>query len=328
MSKAIVVNTPGDASTMQWQDYDPGGPGRLQVLIKHDVIGVNFLDVYHRTGLYPWPEADRLIPGAEGCGTVLTLGQDVTGLEVGDRVAYCVKTGAYSEYRVIAADRLVKLPDALDNKIVAACMLKGLTVEYLFHRTFALGSNHTILFHAAAGGVGLLAGLWAKHLGVTIIGTTSTDEKVEIARQNGYSHVINYHTQDIRNEVMEITDGKGVDVVYDSVGNFTWQASLDCLKRRGLWVSFGQSSGPVAGFDLGLLAKNGSLFATRPSLFDYIAEPQELQASAAKLFAMLERGHLRVSIHREYALADAATAHIALEGRKTSGSSILIPNVA
>jgi NADPH2:quinone reductase len=325
MSKAIRIHAHGGPEVLTWEDADPGRPGPGQVLIRHTAIGLNFIDVYYRTGLYPAPGGLPLVPGGEGAGVVEEVGPDVQGLKAGDRVAYAVGTGAYAERRVIAADRLVKVPDGISDEQAAAMMLKGMTAEYLLRRTFKVKAGDTILFHAAAGGVGLIAGQWAKHLGATTIGTAGSPDKVELARAHGYDHVVNYREQDFVAEVGRITEGQKCAVVYDSVGKDTFEGSLDCLKPLGLLALFGQSSGPVPPFNLGVLAQKGSLYITRPTLFVYVARRADLEASAAALFDVVGKGVVDVRINQRYALKDAARAQADLEARKTTGATILVP---
>jgi NADPH2:quinone reductase len=325
MSKAIRIHAHGGPEVLTWEDADPGRPGPGQVLIRHTAIGLNFIDVYYRTGLYPAPGGLPLVPGGEGAGVVEEVGPDVQGLKAGDRVAYAVGTGAYAERRVIAADRLVKVPDGISDEQAAAMMLKGMTAEYLLRRTFKVKAGDTILFHAAAGGVGLIAGQWAKHLGATTIGTAGSPDKVELARAHGYDHVVNYREQDFVAEVGRITEGQKCAVVYDSVGKDTFEGSLDCLKPLGLLALFGQSSGPVPPFNLGVLAQKGSLYITRPTLFVYVARRADLEASAAALFDVVGKGVVDVRINQRYALKGAARAQADLEARKTTGATILVP---
>jgi NADPH2:quinone reductase len=293
--------------------------------VRHTAIGLNFIDVYYRTGLYPAPNGFPLVPGGEGAGVVEEVGPDVQGLKAGDRVAYAVGTGAYAERRVIAADRLVKVPDGISDEQAAAMMLKGMTAEYLLRRTFKVKAGDTILFHAAAGGVGLLAGQWAKHLGATTIGTAGSADKAALAKAHGYDHVINYREQDFVAEVARITNGQKCEVVYDSVGKDTFEGSLNCLKPLGLLALFGQSSGPVPPFNLGLLAQKGSLYVTRPTLFVYVAKREDLEASAKALFDVVGKGVVDLKINQRYALKDAAKAQADLEARKTTGTTILVP---
>ncbi|MER9775049.1 quinone oxidoreductase [Mesorhizobium sp. M0220] len=325
MSKAIRIHANGGPEVLTYEDTDPGQPGSGQILVRHTAIGLNFIDVYYRSGLYPPQGGFPLIPGGEAAGVVLEVGTDVDWLMPGDRVAYAVTTGAYAGQRVIAADRVVKVPDGISDEQAAAMMLKGMTAEYLLRRTFKVKAGDTILFHAAAGGVGLILGQWAKHLGATVIGTASSTDKIELAKAHGFDHVINYREQDFVAGVAAITGGKKCDVVYDSVGNDTFPASLDCLRPLGTFVSFGQSSGPIPPFSISLLAQKGSLFATRPTLFVYNAKREDLEASAAALFDVVLSGAVKIKINQRYALSDAGKAHSDLEGRRTTGTTILIP---
>lgn len=325
MVQAIHVHETGGPDVMTWEKVEIGEPGPGEVRIRHTAIGLNFIDTYFRSGLYPAPAGLPFIPGNEGAGVVLTVGEGVSHVAPGDRVAYVGPLGAYAQERIVPGDRVVVLPDGIDDKTAAGMMLKGMTAQYLLRQTFDVTPDTTLLFHAAAGGVGLIAGQWAAHLGATVIGTAGSAEKVELAKANGYQHVINYRDEDFVERVKEITDGKGCDVVYDSVGKDTYPGSLDCLKARGLWVSFGQSSGPIADFNLGLLGTKGSLFATRPTLFSYIASRADLEATAGDLFDVVGKGIVKIGVNQEYRLADAAQAHKDLEGRKTTGTTVLIP---
>lgn len=325
MSKAIRIHAHGGPGVLTWEAVDPGRPGPGQVLVRHTAIGLNFIDVYYRTGLYPAPGGLPLVPGGEGAGVVEELGPDVHGLKAGDRVAYAVGTGAYAERRVIAADRLVKVPDGVSDEQAAAMMLKGMTAEYLLRRTYKVKPGDTILFHAAAGGVGLIAGQWARHLGATTIGTAGSAAKVELAKAHGYDHVVNYREQDFVAEVGRITGGHKCEVVYDSVGKDTFDGSLDCLKPLGLLALFGQSSGPVPPFNLGVLSQKGSLYVTRPTLFVYVAKRADLEASAKALFDVVQQGVVHIRINQRYALRDAARAQADLEARRTTGTTILVP---
>ncbi|MER8696324.1 quinone oxidoreductase [Mesorhizobium opportunistum] len=325
MSKAIRIHAHGGPEVLTYEDADPGQPGSGQILVRHTAIGLNFIDVYHRSGLYPPPGGFPLIAGSEAAGVVLEVGQDVDWLKPGDRIAYAVTTGAYAEERVIDASRVVKVPDGISDEQAAAMMLKGMTAEYLLRRTFKVKAGDTILFHAAAGGVGLILGQWAKYLGATVIGTASSADKIELARAHGFDHVINYKEQDFVAGVAAITGGRKCDVVYDSVGNDTFPASLDCLRPLGMFVSFGQSSGPIPPFSMSLLAQKGSLFATRPTLFVYNAKREDLDASAAALFEVVLSGAVEIKINQRYALKDAGKAHSDLEGRRTTGTTILVP---
>ena len=324
MVHAIRVHKTGGPEVLSWETVNVPAPAAGEIRIRHTAVGLNFIDTYFRTGLYPAPNGLPFIPGNEGAGVVVGVGEGVSGLSEGDRVAYAGPIGSYSEERVIAADRVVKVPDGIDDKSAAAMMLKGMTAQYLLRQTYKVGPETTLLFHAAAGGVGLIAGQWAAHLGATVIGTVGSEEKAELARANGYGHVINYRTENFVERVKDITGGKGCDVVYDSVGNDTYPGSLDCLKPLGLWASFGQSSGPIQDFNLGLLAQKGSLFATRPTLFTYIATQEKLDETASDLFSVVRSGAVKIAVNQEYALSDAAQAHQDLEGRKTTGATVLV----
>ena len=325
MVKAIRVHKTGPANVMNWEEVNLPTITQDEVLIEHTAIGLNFIDVYFRSGVYPAPAGLPFTPGNEGAGIVKEVGNSVEHLKPGDRVAYAGPIGSYSKKRVIPATNLVKLPDGISDKVAAGMMLQGMTVQYLLRQTFNVTNKTVLLFHAAAGGVGLIAGQWAKQLGAISIGTVSSPEKAELAYANGYTHVINYKTENFVERVKEITEGQGCDVVYDSVGQETYPASLDCLKPRGLWVSFGQSSGVISDFNLALLSQKGSLFATRPTLFSYIATREALEASANDLFKMVQSGAVKIHINQEYSLEDAIQAHTDLENRKTTGTSILLP---
>jgi len=324
MTKAIRLFETGGHEVMQWVDVEVGEPGPGEVRIRHAACGLNYIDVYFRTGLYPQPLPAGL--GMEASGTIEAVGAGVDYVSVGDRVAYAGRPpGAYAQARVMPAANLVRLPDSIDFETGAAMMLQGLTVQYLFRRTFPLKGGETILFHAAAGGVGLIACQWARALGVTMIGTVGSEEKAALARANGCTHVINYNTEDFVARVKEITGGRGVPVVYDSIGKDTFTASLDCLSPLGMMVSYGSASGPVPPFGLNELASRGSLFITRPTLFSYMATRADLGTMAGDLFDMVESGKVKIGINQRYALQDAAQAHRDLEARKTTGSSILLP---
>ena len=323
--KAIRIHAHGGADVLAFDEIDLKAPSAEEVQVRHTAVGLNFIDVYYRTGLYPAPGGLPLIPGNEGAGVVTSLGEGVSGLKVGDRVAYASAIGAYCEARNIAADRLVKIIHGVTDETAAAMMLKGMTAEYLLCRTFEVKPGQTILFHAAAGGVGLIAGQWAKSIGATVIGTARGDEKAALAKANGYDHVIDNSREDLVARVKEITGGKGVDVVYDSIGKDTWEKSLDCLKPRGMFVTFGQSSGPIEGFTLAHLASRGSLFATRPSLFAYTATRADLELSAGRLFEKVKSGTVNIAVNQRFALEKAADAHRLLESRATTGATVLIP---
>jgi NADPH2:quinone reductase len=324
MTRAIRVHTYGGPEVLQWEEVEVGAPGPGEVRVRQTAVGLNFLDVYMRTGLYP-QDALPFIPGSEAAGVVTAIGEGVRDLKVGRRVAYAGPGGAYAEERLIAADRVVKLPDAIDDQTAAAVMLKGMTAQYLLRQVYKVGPKTTVLFHAAAGGVGLIACQWAAALGATVIGTVGSSGKALIARAHGCAHVINYREEDVVTMVKAFTKDKGVDVVYDSVGKDTFPGSLDCLKPRGLWVSFGQSSGPVPEFRINLLAQKGSLFATRPSLNHYTASRKDLVATANDLFDILKSGQVRIAVNQTYPLAEASRAHRDLEARLTTGSSLLLP---
>ncbi|WP_319773843.1 quinone oxidoreductase [Breoghania sp.] len=325
MVQAIRVYETGGPEVMRFEDVEIGDPGEGEARIRHDAIGMNYIDTYFRSGLYPAPAGLPMTPGNEGAGIVVSVGAGVSEVAPGDRVAYVGPLGSYAEERLVPADRLVKLPDSIDSRTAASMMLKGMTASYLLQRTYRVGPGTTLLFHAAAGGVGLIAGQWAKHLGATVIGTVGSAAKAELAKANGYDHVINYREENFVERVAEITGGEKCDVVYDSVGNDTYPGSLDCLKPLGLWASFGQSSGPIEDFNFGLLAQKGSLFATRPTLFTYVAKREDLERTAAALFEVVGSGAVKISINQEYALSDVVKAHQDLEGRRTTGTTILLP---
>jgi NADPH2:quinone reductase len=321
MPHAIRVHEIGGPEVLKWEEVEVGEPGPAEIRLRQEAAGVNFIDVYHRTGLYPQPLP--FIPGVEGAGVVEAIGSDVTSMQVGDRVAYGGPVGGYAEVRLIPADRVVKLPDGISAEAAAAMMLKGMTAEMLLRRVYPVKPGDAILVHAAAGGVGLILCQWAKALGATVIGTVGSDEKADLARAHGCDHPIVYTRQDFVAEVERITDGAKVAVVYDGVGRDTFMKSLDCLARRGMMASFGNSSGPVDPFDALLLARKGSLFLTRPTLYDYTLDPADLQLSAHALFDVVESGKVKIEIGQRFPLKDAAEAHRALEGRRTSGSTVL-----
>jgi len=310
---------------MRWEDFDPGKPAAGEVLLLHEAVGLNFIDVYHRSGLYPLPSLPA-IPGMEGAGVVEEIGEGVTEVAVGDRVAYAgLPPGAYAEMRCIPAHRLVKLPDSISTRDAAAMMLQGMTARYLLRGCYDVKAGDTILIHAAAGGVGLIVCQWAHHLGATVIGTVGSEAKAELAGAHGCDHAILYNEEDFAERTREITGGKGVDVVYDSVGQATFMKSLDCLRPMGMMASFGQSSGLVPAFDPGLLSAKGSLFLTRPTLMTYTAERDALLAHARDLFEVVQSGAVKIEIRQTYPLSEAARAHQDLEARKTTGSPILLP---
>jgi NADPH2:quinone reductase len=324
LDMGVVVHTPGGPEALEWTPLNTAKPGRGEVRIEQRAIGVNFIDTYFRSGLYPWPSTP-LIPGAEAAGAVAEIGEGVTDFKVGDRVAYTLPLGAYRTQRVVAVDRLVKLPEGIAFDVAASVMLKGLTAQFLLTSCYPVKAGDTVLVHAAAGGVGLLLGQWLKTLGVTSIGTVGSPEKAVIARANGYTHVIDYRAEDFVARVKEITGSEGCHVVYDSVGKDTWRGSLKCLRSRGMFVHFGQSSGMIADFKFSDLASGGSLFATRPTVFDYIKSRVELSSRAADLFARLASGEIKAHVGQRAALRDAAAAHRDLESRRTIGATVLLP---
>jgi NADPH:quinone reductase len=324
MAKRIQFSTTGGPEVLEYVDFEPAKPGPQQVLLRNKAIGVNYIDTYFRSGLYPAPSLPSGL-GTEGAGVVEAVGSEVTQFKVGDRVAYGGgPLGGYAELHLIPAANLVKLPESISFETAAAVMLKGLTVQYLFRQTYALQGGETVLFHAAAGGVGSLACQWAKALGVKLIGTVSSPEKAAHAKALGAWETIDYSKDDVVKRVLELTDGKKCPVVYDGVGQDTWLTSLDCLAPRGLMVSFGNASGPVSGVNLQILAQKGSLYVTRPTLGTY-ATAEHLPVMADELFAMLASGKLKVDDIKQYALKDAAKAQTELSARRTTGSTILIP---
>ncbi|MEP0068358.1 quinone oxidoreductase [Pyruvatibacter sp.] len=324
MVKAIRITETGGPEVLKLVDVDLADPGAGEVQVQHTAIGLNYIDTYFRSGLYPAPIPCGL--GLEAAGVVTKVGDGVTTLKTGDRVAYgSGPLGAYSQAQNAPANRLVKVPNGVSDKDAAAMMLKGMTAHYLLRRTYKVKAGDTILFHAAAGGVGLIACQWAKHLGATVIGTVGSEEKAALAKQAGADHTILYRDEDVPARVREITGGKMVPVVYDGVGKDTFEMSLDCLAPLGLLASFGNASGPVPPFDLSILNLKGSLFVTRPSLAAYTASDEDLAMTAADLFEVMAKGAVKADVRQEYALADAAQAHKDLEGRKTTGATVLIP---
>jgi NADPH2:quinone reductase len=324
MPNAIRIHQTGGPEVLQWESVAVGEPGPGEARVRHTAVGLNYIDTYHRSGLYKLPLPSGI--GLEAAGVVEAVGPGVTDIAKGDRVAYCGgPPGSYAEVRVMPADKLVKLPDGVSDRSAATLMLKGLTVEYLFRQTFPLKGGETILFHAAAGGVGLIACQWARALGVTMIGTVGSDEKAALAKANGCAHTIVYTRENFVERVKELTGGQGVPVVYDSVGKDSFPASLDCLKRRGMFVSFGNTSGPIAAFDIGLLLQKGALFATRPSIAMYAATRQDLLRMADEMFALVKAGKIVSEARQTYALKDATQAHRDLEARKTTGATLLLP---
>jgi NADPH2:quinone reductase len=324
MPKAIRIHEFDGPEKMVWEDVEVGAPGPGQARVRHHASGLNFIDVYQRTGLYKLPLPLAL--GMEGAGVVEAVGAGVTEVAVGDRVAYAAQPpGSYSEARLSPADRLVKLPDGIAFDTAAAMMLKGMTVQYLIKRTFKVQSGMTVLLHAAAGGVGLIACQWLAALGATVIGTVGSDEKAELARRHGCHHPVVYTRENFVERVKALTGGQGVPVVYDSVGKDVWQGSMDCLAPLGMYVNFGNASGPMPAIEPLLLAQKGSLFLTRPTLFTYTAKREDLLATAQDLFDVVLAGKVKIAIDQRYAMRDAAQAHRDLESRRTTGSSVLVP---
>ena len=325
MTHAIRFHKTGGPEVLQWEEVSVAQPAQGEVLVRHKAVGLNYIDTYHRTGLYPLPLPSGI--GLEAAGVVEAVGPGVTEFKAGDRVAYCNgPIGAYAELKIHPAERLVKLPDGISFEQGASMMLQGLTVQYLLRRLHVVPkAGDTILFHAAAGGIGLIACQWAKALGVNLIGTVSSEEKAKLAREHGAAHTVIYTKEDFQARVMEITGGKKVPIVYDSVGKDTWAKSLDCLQVRGLMVSFGNASGPVGPTDLGILSAKGSLYVTRPTLMSYTAKRDELLAASKELFDMVLSGKVKIHPRQSYALKDAQQAHRDLESRKTMGSTVLIP---
>jgi NADPH2:quinone reductase len=326
VTKAIRIHETGGPEVLRWEDVELAEPKQGELRIRHTAIGLNFIDVYFRTGLYPTPPLP-FIPGLEAAGVVEAVGAGVTDLKVGDHVAYGQPgaMGAYSQERVIPVDKVVRIPDGIADQTAAAMMLKGMTAQYLLRRCYQVKSGDTILVHAAAGGVGTIACQWAKHLGATVIGTVSSVEKAKLAADHGCDHPIIYTKENFVERVREITNGDGVPVVYDSVGKDTFTKSLDCLRPLGVMVLFGQSSGAVEPLNLGLLAQKGSLYVTRPTLATYTAKRTDLVATANDLFEVVKAGAVKIEINQSFPLAEAAEGHRALEGRKTTGSTIFLP---
>ena len=323
MAQVIRISQNGGPEVLKLENADVGAPGQGQVKLKQHAVGVNYIDVYQRSGLYKMPLP--FVAGSEGAGEVVAVGPGVTDFKVGDRGAYAGALGGYASERLMPADRLVKLPDSIDYKTGAAMMLQGMTVRYLLRQTYKVGPGTTLLLHAAAGGIGLIACQWARHLGATTIGTVSTADKAKLAKAAGATHIINYKTEDFVKRTKELTDGQGVDVVYDAVGKDTYPGSLDCLKPLGLWVSFGNASGAITNFDILALSAKGSLYATRPTLGTYIAKRADLLANAGELMDLVSKGVVKINVNHTYELKDAAQAHRDLEGRKTTGSIVLLP---
>ncbi|HEY0223927.1 MAG TPA: quinone oxidoreductase [Pseudolabrys sp.] len=325
MVAAVRVHKHGGPEALTLDNIEVPAPGQGQIKIKQFACGVNFIDTYFRVGMYPSPVGMPFVSGNEGAGEVTAVGPGVTDVKVGDRIAYVVPLGGYAAERLLPAERAVKLPDNITYEQAAAMMLKGMTVQYLLNRTYKVGKGTIVLVHAAAGGVGLIACQWANHLGATVIGTVGSKEKAELAKKNGAHHTILYRDEDFAAKVKEITSGKLCDVVYDGIGKDTFPASLDCLRPLGYFVSFGASSGPIEAFNINILQAKGSLFATRPTLNHYAAKREDLVATAKDLFEKVGSGAVKIPASHKYALKDAAQAHKDLEGRKTTGSVILVP---
>lgn len=325
MGLRIVVRRHGGPDVLETETFEPGRPGPGEALVRQTAIGLNYIDTYFRTGLYPPPGGLPYVPGNEAAGVVEAIGEGVREVAVGDRVAYAAGPGSYTTHRIIAARLLVPLPSTISDEQAAAMLLKGMTAQYLLRQTYVVKPGDTVLIHAAAGGVGLIASQWAKHLGATVIGTVGSPAKVALAQSHGCDHVIVLDRDDLVARVKEITGGTGVPVVYDGIGKTTFMASLDCLRPRGLMVSFGNASGPVEPVNIGVLAQKGSLYLTRPTLYTYTATREDLLACAHDLFDVVTRGAVRIEIHQRFALADAVAAHRALESRATTGSTVLIP---
>jgi NADPH2:quinone reductase len=325
MVAAVRVHKHGGPEVLTFEDVEVPAPGQGQIKIKQYACGVNYIDTYFRMGMYPSPVGMPFVSGNEGAGEVIAVGPGVTDIKVGDRVAYVVGLGGYSAERLLPADRVVKIPAAISYEQAAGMMLKGMTAQYLLNRTYKVGKGTTVLMHAAAGGVGQILCQWANHLGATVMGTVGSKEKGEIAKANGCHHIIYYRTEDFAAKVKEITDGKLCDVVYDGIGKATFPASLDCLRPLGMFASFGSASGQIEAFNINILQTKGSLFATRPTLNNYVAKREDLVATANDLFNVVASGAVKIPINQKYPLKDAQTAHRDLEGRDTTGSSILIP---
>ncbi|MFN3171260.1 MAG: quinone oxidoreductase family protein [Hyphomicrobiales bacterium] len=325
-TQRIIIKQTGGPEVMQFEDATLPDPGPDEIIVEHTAIGLNYIDVYFRTGLYPAPNGVPFTPGHEGAGKVTAVGSEVQNLKIGDRIAYVGPLGSYARHRIIKADIAIKLPDSIDDETGAAMMLKGMTARYLLRKTYDVTLDTTLLFHAAAGGVGLIAGQWAKHLGATAIGTAGSDDKCAIALKHGYAHCINYSSQDFAEEVARLTDGKKCDVVFDGVGKATFERSLDCIKPFGLYASFGNASGAIDAFNLGILSAKGSLYVTRPTIFAHIATRAMLEETANDLIDVVAAGAVKIPIAQRFALSDAIEAHKALEARQTTGATVLLPN--
>ena len=322
MPHAIQVHKPGGPEAMLWEEVQVGDPGKGQVRLRQSAVGLNYIDVYFRTGMYPAPSSP-FTPGMEGVGVVEAIGAGVHNVAIGDRVAYGKNLGGYAEVRLIDADFVIPLPDDISDETAAAMMLQGMTTEYLLERCFPVQKGQTILFHAAAGGVGLMVCQWARAVGAHVIGTVGSPEKARLAQAHGCEHTILYRDEDFVARVKALTGGKGVPVVFDGVGKDTFMKSLDCLQPRGMMVSFGNASGKVDPLDIGVLSAKGSLYVTRPTLMSYTATPEDFRTSANRVISMVQDGHLAIEVHQTFPLRDAAEAHRALEGRATTGSTVL-----
>lgn len=325
-TQRIIIHQTGGPEVMQFEDATLPDPGPDEIVVEHAAIGLNYIDVYFRDGLYPAPSGVPFTPGHEGSGKVIAIGGDVADLKVGDRIAYVGPLGSYARHRIIKAEIAVKLPDSIDDETAAAMMLKGMTARYLLRKTYDVTADTTLLFHAAAGGVGLIAGQWAKHLGATAIGTAGSQEKCTLALDHGYGHCINYSTQNFAEEVGRLTNGHKCDVVFDGVGKATFERSLDCIRPFGLYASFGNASGAIDAFNLGILSAKGSLYVTRPTLFAHIATRAMLEENVKDLFDVVASGAVKIPIAQRFALSDAVEAHKALEARQTTGATVLLPN--
>jgi len=324
MPHAIRIHTTGGPEVLRWEEVEVAAPGAGEVRLRHTAVGLNYIDVYHRSGAYPLPQLPAVI-GREAAGVVEAVGAGVTALRPGDRVAYVDPIGSYAEQRIAPAGRMVPIPDGIDDRTAAAMMLKGLTAQYLLRRTYRVQRGETIVVHAAAGGVGLILCQWARHLGARVVGTAGSDAKAELARRHGCDEVIVYTRENFVERVKELTAGQGVPVVYDSVGRDTFEGSLDCLRPLGVLVLYGQASGPVPPFNIGQLMTKGSLYLTRPTLVNYTATREDLMAGSKELFDVVQSGAVKITVQQTYPLRDAAAAHAGLEARKTTGSTVLLP---
>ncbi len=325
MAYRIIADGTGGPEVLKREEVEVGAPGKGELRLRHTAVGLNYLDTYFRSGLYPWPPNAEPVPGGEAVGIVEAVGEGVSGFAEGDRVGYTLPIGAYASHRIVPADRMMHIPEGVSDEVAAASILKGLTAHYLLTRTFAVKPEHTVLFQAAAGGVGLIVGQWLKHIGATAIGTAGGEEKCKLALAHGYTHVIDYKDGDFVGAVEHLTGGEKCHVVYDGVGQATYPGSLDCLRRLGMFVTFGNASGAIENFSIKDIASRGGLFATRPSLFNYIVTREELDEGASALFGLIADGTIKVAVNQTYSLAEAAEAHRALHARETTGSTVLIP---